>query len=86
MITGIKIAEIAKEQLSQLTGLKPDTVAALKKAQDGWHVIVVMLEMKYVPDTGDMLAAYEMLLDNEGQLISYERTSRYRRNQPMQSD
>lgn len=86
MTTGMEIAERAKEQLVQLTGLKPDTVSALKKDQDGWHVIVVMLEMKYVPDTGDMLATYEMLLDDEGQLISYERTSRYRRNQAMEGD
>lgn len=81
MATGPEIAQQAKKQLSELTGLKPDTVAALTKDQEGWHVTVIMLEVTYVPDTLDLLATYEALLDDEGNLINYQRTTRYRRNQ-----
>jgi hypothetical protein len=79
--TGPEIAQMAKKQLSELTGLKPDTVAALTRDQEGWHVTVILLEVTYVPDTLDLLATYEVLLDDEGNLISYQRTTRYRRNQ-----
>jgi len=81
MMTGPEIAERAKEQLAQLTGLKPGTVSALSKDEVGWHVTVDVIEMKYVPDTRDVLAAYETLLDDEGNLLSYQRTRRYRRDQ-----
>jgi hypothetical protein len=86
MTTGAEIAQRAKEQLAQITGLKPDTVSALAKDEEGWHVTVDVIEMKYVPDTGDILAAYEVLLDNEGDLLSYRRTKRYRRDQTMEEE
>ena len=81
MMSGPEIAERAKEQLAQLTGLKPGTVSALSKDEEGWHVAVDMIEMKYIPDTRDVLATYEALLDDEGNLLSYQRTRRYRRDQ-----
>jgi len=81
MMTGPEIAQRAKEQLAQLTGLKPGTVSALSKDEEGWHVAVDMIEMKYIPDTRDVLATYEALLDDEGNLLSYQRTRRYRRDQ-----
>jgi hypothetical protein len=81
MATGPEIVQRAKEQLAQLTGLKAGTVSALSKDEEGWHVTVDVIEMKYVPDTKDVLAAYETLLDNEGNLLSYQRTRRYRRDQ-----
>lgn len=78
-MTGPEIAQRAKEQLAQLTGLKPDTVSALTKDEEGWHVTLDMIEMKRIPDSSDVLATYEALLDSNGNLIRYERTSRYYR-------
>ncbi|MBU0703243.1 MAG: gas vesicle protein [Chloroflexi bacterium] len=80
-MTGSEIAEQAKKELAELTGLEPGTVSALRKDEEGWHVNVDMVEMKYVPDTGDVLAVYEALLDDQGNLISYQRTRRYHRGQ-----
>jgi hypothetical protein len=80
-MTGPEIARRAKEQLAQLTGREPDTVSALSKDEEGWHITVDIIEMKYVPDTGDVLATYEALLDDTGNLLSYQRTRRYRRGQ-----
>ena len=78
-MTGIEIAHLAKEQLIMLTGLKPDTISKLQRHEQTWQVAIEMIEMKAVPDSKDLLATYEILLDNEGQLTSYERTNRYRR-------
>ena len=83
MATGIEIARRAKELLAELTGLKPDTVSGLKKEADGWHVTLEMIEMKRIPDTGDMLGTYNALLDGEGNLTDYRRTRRYLRGETM---
>lgn len=86
IMTGPEIAQRAREQLAQLTGLKPDTVSALAKDEEGWHVSVELIEMKRIPDTGDVLATYKALLDNEGNLISYRRTRRYSRGQVIEEE
>ena len=81
MTTGPEIAQRAKEQLAQLTGLEPNTVSALSKGEDGWHVTVDMIELKRIPEATDVLATYETLLDDEGNLLSYQRTKRYLRQE-----
>jgi hypothetical protein len=86
MMTGLEIAQRAKEQLVQLTGLKYDTVSAFAKDEQGWHVMVEMVEMKRIPDARDVLATYESLLDDEGNLLSYQRTRRYLREQVMEKE
>ena len=85
-MNGPEIAEQAKKQVAELTGLEPGTVSALRKDEEGWHVNVDMVEMKYVPDTGDVLAIYEALMDDKGNLISYQRTRRYHRGQVTEEE
>jgi hypothetical protein len=81
MATGLEIAQRAKEQLAQLTGLKPDTVSSLSRDNETWHVSVVMIELKRIPESEDVLATYEVVLDDAGNMISYRRTRRYYRGQ-----
>lgn len=83
---GLQIAQCAKDQLAQLTGLKPDTVSAFIKDERGWHVTVEMIELKRIPESTDVLATYETLLDDEGNLLSYQRTRRYLREQIMEKE
>ena len=83
MTTGSEIVQRAKEQLVQLTGLRTDTVSALTKGEDGWHVTVELIELKRIPEATDMLASYGVLLDDEGNLLRYERTRRYLRDEVM---
>lgn len=78
---GPAIARLAKEQLAELTGLTADTVSKLIKASEGWQVDIEMIEMRRIPNTSDVLATYQVQLDEEGNLISYERTHRYYRGQ-----
>jgi len=86
MMTGPEIAQRAKEQLAQLTGLKPDTVSGLSRDEEGWHVTVELIELKRIPEATDVLASYETLLDDEGNLISYQRTKRYLRQELMEQE
>jgi len=41
---------------------------------------VEMIETKRIPDIDDIVATYEGLLDNEGNLVRYQRTKRYVRS------
>jgi hypothetical protein len=86
MTTGPKIAQRAREQLAQLTGLKPDTVSAFNKDDQGWHVTVEFVELKRIPEATDVLASYQALLDDEGNLLSYQRTRRYYRGEVMEQE
>ena len=81
MATGPEVAQRAKEQLAQITGLPLGTVSKLAKGEDGWHINVEMVELRRIPDSSDVLATYEVLLDDGGNLISYQRTRRYYRGE-----
>lgn len=80
-VSGPEIVQQAREQLMALTGLKPDTVSSFGRDEQGWRVSVEMIEMKRIPDSNDVLATYDILLNDEGDLLSYQRTHRYYRAQ-----
>ncbi len=71
----------AGKQLKALTGLNFDNISNVEKKGDGWHVVATMVELKRVPSSTDVLAAYEVELDAAGNLDSYRRINRYLRSQ-----
>jgi hypothetical protein len=71
----------AKQQLTMLTGLKADTVSSINHDDRGWHVTVDLIELKRIPESSDVLGTYTVLLDEQGNLVSYERIRRYVRSQ-----
>jgi hypothetical protein len=77
-----RIAILAARQLRDLTGKTVEGVIALEKSEDGWKVEVEVLELRRVPDTTDILAAYEVSVDTDGDLVSYQRMHRYVRGTP----
>ncbi|MFF3543918.1 gas vesicle protein [Streptomyces platensis] len=71
----------AAGQLSQMLQCEPASVSALKPTDDGWLANVEVVEIERVPDTASVLATYRVHLDEQGQLVGYERTRRYGRGQ-----
>lgn len=69
----------AVEQLAQLLGRVPDSVSSLKPIDEGWEAQVEVVELERIPDTTSVMATYRVALDEEGELISYERIRRYTR-------
>lgn len=69
----------AAGQLAQLLGRPPESVSSLKPTEDGWEAQVEVVELERVPDTTSVLASYKVTIDEEGELVSYERTRRYSR-------
>ncbi len=73
------LVEAARSQLCKLTGLKLSTTTGATKDEKGWHISIEMLEKESIPDQMDILATYEALLDEEGNLLSFERKSMRKR-------
>lgn len=63
----------AGDQLHALLGLETSRVIAANKTEDGWHITIELVERKAIPDTQDLLGAYDVLMDDEGYMTSYER-------------
>jgi len=74
------VAKEAMQQVTELTGRPADTVSAIERTDDGWRVEVELVELERVPATTNILATYEVELDDDGTLLSYRRLRRYYRN------
>lgn len=69
------IANQAKKQLSELTKLEPSTVSGMTKEGEEWLVTLEMVEKKSIPDSMDVLGVYEVRLNNDGELLNFNRIS-----------
>ena len=76
-----ELAERAKEELVELTGLSVETVSSVRKENDAWLVRVDLVELRMTPNTRDVLGVYEVELNSRGELQSYRRIGRYQRQQ-----
>jgi hypothetical protein len=81
-----ELAERAKSQLAEVTGLKPETVSGASKDEQGWHIALDMVEMSRIPPATDLLGDYEVLLDDNGNMLKFERRRTRLRGEPMEKD
>jgi len=69
-----EISERAKKELKAVMGLEVSSITGVSKVKDdGWQVTVELIERKAIPDTQDLLGLYEVRLDEDGHLISFDR-------------
>jgi hypothetical protein len=80
--SGARLAGAAREAVQELTGRTPESVTALERSDDGWRVAVEVLELERIPSTTDVMATYEVSLDEQGELQGYRRVHRYLRGSP----
>ncbi|MDO8691465.1 MAG: gas vesicle protein GvpO [Dehalococcoidia bacterium] len=73
MMTFTQLADKARDQLTLATGLKTVLISASFKDEQGWHVLMDMLEMKRIPDSTDVLGFFEVLLDDDGNMLKFHR-------------
>lgn len=81
-LSGNKAVEAARAYLEALTGKGCESVSGLSRVQDGWAVTIEVVELERVPRSTDILASYQVEVNQEGELMGYERVRRYYRNQP----
>ena len=74
-----QLVERAREDLASLTGLELGSTLSTLKDEKGWRVQVEMVEKKSLPDSMDILATYECLMDGDGDLIEFRRAGMRKR-------
>jgi Gas vesicle synthesis protein GvpO len=75
-----KIVERATGELSALTGREAESVLAVERTDDGWLLRLETVELERIPSSTDVLGAYEVELDRDGELRRYARVDRYVRS------
>jgi len=68
-----KIIKKAQEDFARLSKIPVDGVIGLSKTDEGWVVSLEALERRAIPDTMDVLGLYEVRLDDEGNLLGFDR-------------
>jgi hypothetical protein len=71
----------AREQLEALLEGPVESVSSFERTNDGWLVTLEVVEVSRIPETTDVLASYEMELDEDRNLRRYARVRRYQRSQ-----
>jgi hypothetical protein len=66
-----------KQQMEAITGLCPETVSRLDRADAGWNLGIDMLEHRSIPRTHDLLASFEVSIDDAGNIQRWRRTGRF---------
>jgi Gas vesicle synthesis protein GvpO len=69
----------ALSEITALTGRSAEGVTSVRPQEGGWVADVELLEARRVPSSSDTLALYEVVLDEDGDLVSYRRLRRYPR-------
>jgi hypothetical protein len=83
--SAVEASQRARRELAEITGLEPERVTSLEPRDDGtWTMTVEMLELHRIPETDDILGAYEIVIAASGELISYRRIRRYPRSLAFQ--
>jgi hypothetical protein len=81
-LSGREAIEQVRRDLPGLLGHPVDAVLGLESADGkGWNVTVQVVELARIPHSTDVLGAYEVNLDNRGEIQGYKRRRRYYRNQ-----
>lgn len=75
------VMRAALEQLEGLLGRVPESVSGLRRTDEGWQADVEVVEVERIPDTASIIASYRVTLDEDGELLGYERTRRYTRDE-----
>ncbi len=74
--------EQVREEFPSLLGRPIESVLGVERQDDdGWQVTVQVIELERVPRSTDVLGAYAVELDEDGELIGYRRRRRYNRSQ-----
>jgi hypothetical protein len=71
----------ARENLEALTNHPVEAVSGLVRTRDGWAVSFEVVELERVPRSTDLMATFRVEVDNDGELLGYDRVQRYYRNQ-----
>ncbi|MHB8658895.1 MAG: gas vesicle protein GvpO [Solirubrobacteraceae bacterium] len=79
--------QAVREEFPALLGRPVESVLGVERAEEngsgnaGWLVMVQVVELERIPRSTDVLGAYAVELDGDGELVGYRRRRRYHRSQ-----
>ncbi len=73
------VRETVEDVANDLVGHPLDGIIEITEDDDGWEVVVEMVERSAVPDTQDILGQYAIALSESGDVTGYRLRERYRR-------
>ncbi|HWC85111.1 MAG TPA: gas vesicle protein GvpO [Solirubrobacteraceae bacterium] len=74
--------QTVREDFPELFGRPVESVLGVERDEgSGWIVTVQVVELERIPSTTDVLGAYAVQLDADGELVGYRRRRRYHRGQ-----
>lgn len=76
-----KLGSRALQELEALVGCPAEGVSGIRSTDDGWVVLVDILELERMPATTDVIGLYEVTMDGDGEVSGYRRVKRYLRSQ-----
>ena len=68
-----KLIQKAREQLAELTGLELGSTVSANREENVWKVQIEVVEKKSLPDSMDILATYEMTMDEDANVVDFTR-------------
>jgi hypothetical protein len=68
-----EIIKKAQDEFARLSKLPINGVIGLARNEEVWVVTLEAVERKAIPDAQDVLGLYEVQIDNEGNLLGFER-------------
>jgi len=75
-----EIVQRGLTQFAELSGQVPDRVSGVRPQEDGWSLLVDVVDLERVPATTSVLSTYRVDVDGSGELTGYERIRRFTRS------
>jgi len=72
-MTVSELIERAREEMSKITKLELSTTLGAAKDEKGWRISLELVEKHSIPDQMDILAIYDVRLDDDGNLLEFKR-------------
>ncbi len=76
-----RLGSRALRELEALVGSTAEGVSGIRKTDDGWVILIDVLELERTPATTDVMGLYEVTMNGNGHVSGYRRVKRYLRSQ-----
>ena len=73
------LVQTAVRQFVALSGETPERVSGVRTSDEGWSVLVDVVELERVPSTTSVMCTYRLDLDGNAHLTGFERVRRFTR-------
>jgi hypothetical protein len=76
-----EVVRSGRDAFASVFGREPESVSEVERVDEGWRLVLEVTELERIPQSTNVMASYEIRLDDQGGLEGYRRTKRYYRNQ-----